>query len=74
MRWPTRRRRSAAAPLRGVAQAGGGRVYKRADFSADAVRRLYANFAGGMIDRVSGAPRGARRARCRSWPMETRAS
>ena len=36
-------------PLVGVPQAGGGRLYKRADFSADAVRRLYANFAAGMI-------------------------
>lgn len=39
-----------AGPLTGVAQQGGGRVYKRADFSADAVRRLRANFEGGMID------------------------
>ena len=38
------------APLRGVEQTGGGRLYKRADFSADAVRRLYANVGGGMID------------------------
>lgn len=43
-------RAHAAAPLRGVPQAGEGRVYRRADFSADAVRRLYANFDGGMID------------------------
>jgi methionyl-tRNA formyltransferase len=35
--------------LRGVEQSGGGRVYKRAHFSADAVRRLYANFESGMI-------------------------
>ncbi|MGE0444155.1 MAG: formyl transferase [Vicinamibacterales bacterium] len=41
----------AAGPLPGVPQAGGGRVYKRADFSADAVRRLYGNFSSGMIDR-----------------------
>jgi methionyl-tRNA formyltransferase len=40
----------AASPLRGVVQEGKGRLYKRADFSADAVTRLYANFAGGMID------------------------
>jgi folate-dependent phosphoribosylglycinamide formyltransferase PurN len=35
--------------LHGVAQHGDGRVYKRADFSADAVRRLYRNFEAGMI-------------------------
>jgi folate-dependent phosphoribosylglycinamide formyltransferase PurN len=38
------------SPLHGQPQAGEGRVYKRADFSADAVRRLYDNFATGMID------------------------
>jgi folate-dependent phosphoribosylglycinamide formyltransferase PurN len=37
------------APLTGVVQRGDGRVYKRADFSAAAVDRLYANFAAGMI-------------------------
>jgi phosphoribosylglycinamide formyltransferase 1 len=37
------------SPLRGVAQHGEGRVYRRADFSAAAVERLYANFANGMI-------------------------
>ena len=36
-------------PLRGIAQSGDGRVYRRADFSAAAVRRLYGNFAEGMI-------------------------
>jgi folate-dependent phosphoribosylglycinamide formyltransferase PurN len=35
--------------VKGVPQRGGGRLYKRADFSADAVRRLNANFADGMI-------------------------
>jgi hypothetical protein len=35
--------------VRSVAQSGGGRLYSRADFSADAVQRLYANFADGMI-------------------------
>jgi hypothetical protein len=40
----------AAVPLHGVPQAGEGRLYKRADFSAESVRRLYANFADGMID------------------------
>jgi folate-dependent phosphoribosylglycinamide formyltransferase PurN len=38
------------APLRGVEQARDGRVYRRKDFSASAVERLYANFADGMID------------------------
>jgi methionyl-tRNA formyltransferase len=42
---------AARHPLAGVEQAGGGRVYKRADFTAAAVRTLYDNFAGGMIDR-----------------------
>jgi methionyl-tRNA formyltransferase len=37
-------------PLTAVPQSGG-RVYRRADFSADAVRRLYQNFDNGMIDR-----------------------
>lgn len=40
----------AAAPLTGVAQWAGGRVYRRADFSAAAVRQLYANVERGMID------------------------
>lgn len=40
----------ASIPLRGLPQRGGGRLYKRADFSADAVRRLDANFASGMVD------------------------
>jgi folate-dependent phosphoribosylglycinamide formyltransferase PurN len=40
----------AQSPLGGVDQSGEGRVYKRADFSAAAVDRLYANFADGMID------------------------
>jgi hypothetical protein len=40
----------ASRPLGGVPQTGDGRLYKRADFSADAVRRLYANFENGMID------------------------
>jgi folate-dependent phosphoribosylglycinamide formyltransferase PurN len=37
-------------PLPGVPQSVDGRVYKRADFSAAAVERLYANFGAGMID------------------------
>lgn len=40
----------ARAPLRGVPQSGGGRLYKRADFSATAVRQLYRNFDAGMVD------------------------
>jgi hypothetical protein len=39
----------AAAPLRGLPQSGGGRVYKRADFSAAAVRQLHVNIERGMI-------------------------
>lgn len=39
-----------ASPLRGEPQAGDGKVYRRADFSAAAVTRLYDNFAAGMID------------------------
>lgn len=39
-----------AGGVRGVEQRGEGRLYKRADFSAAAVRRLYANFAEGMIE------------------------
>ncbi len=38
-----------AGGVRGVEQRGGGRLYKRADFSAAAVRRLYANCAEGMV-------------------------
>jgi methionyl-tRNA formyltransferase len=37
-------------PLVGMPQTPGGRLYKRADFTAAAVRRLYANFEAGMID------------------------
>ena len=36
--------------VQAVPQPGGGRVYRRADFSAEAVRTLYANFETGMID------------------------
>jgi methionyl-tRNA formyltransferase len=39
-----------ASPLDGVAQRGQGRLYTRADFRADAVRRLYANLEAGMIE------------------------
>jgi methionyl-tRNA formyltransferase len=35
--------------VRSVEQTGGGRLFKRADFSAGAVKTLYANFADGMI-------------------------
>ena len=40
----------AAAPLAGVVQWEGGRVYRRADFSAAAVRQLTTNVERGMID------------------------
>jgi methionyl-tRNA formyltransferase len=39
-----------AGGVNGIEQHGGGRLYRRVDFSADAVRRLYANFEAGMID------------------------
>lgn len=46
--------RAASAHVAGVARAipqtGGGRLYQRKDFSADAVRTLYRNFETGMID------------------------
>jgi methionyl-tRNA formyltransferase len=46
--------RAAAAHLAGIAravpQSGGGRLYQRKDFSAEAVRMLYRNFESGMID------------------------
>ena len=46
--------RAAAAHVSGVAravpQSGGGRLYQRKDFNADAVRSLYRNFETGMID------------------------
>lgn len=35
--------------VRAVPQRGGGRLYRRQDFAADAVRRLYRNFEEGMI-------------------------
>jgi phosphoribosylglycinamide formyltransferase 1 len=35
--------------VRSIEQTGGGRLYKRADFSAGAVKTLYSNFADGMI-------------------------
>jgi methionyl-tRNA formyltransferase len=40
-----------AGRVRGVEQHGDGRVYRRSHFTADAVRRLYANFETGMIER-----------------------
>ena len=47
--------RAAAAHVAGVGaracrKSGGGRLYQRKDFSADAVRTLYRNFETGMID------------------------
>ena len=56
---------------RGVEQTGDGRVYKRADFSAAAVTRLYANFASGMIDEYL-RNRSARDARLSLVSMEER--
>ena len=58
---------SAALALRdgtftGVPQLPGGRVYRRADFSAAAVLQLYRNFENGMIERYL-AERAARDAR-----------
>ena len=60
------------APLRGVPQAGGGRVYRRADFSAAAVRRLYENFEAGMIEAYL-RDRAARDARLSLVTMEAQA-
>jgi folate-dependent phosphoribosylglycinamide formyltransferase PurN len=39
-----------AGQARAVPQTGGGRLYQRKDFNADAVRTLYRNFDTGMID------------------------
>lgn len=62
----------ARTPLRGVPQAGGGRVYRRKDFSAAAVDRLYANFAEGMIEGYL-RDRAARDARLSLVAMEAEA-
>jgi methionyl-tRNA formyltransferase len=60
--------RAATAHVAGAALAvpqwGGGRLYQRKDFSADAVRALYTNFSTGMIDEYL-AERAARDARLR---------
>ncbi|MGE3274299.1 MAG: formyl transferase [Vicinamibacterales bacterium] len=40
----------AAGGVRAVPQAGGGRLYQRKDFSAQAVRRLHEQFETGMIE------------------------
>ena len=65
--------RAAAAHVAGVAHAvpqwGSGRLYQRKDFSADAVRTLYANFAAGMIDEYL-ASRAARDAHLRLIELE----
>ena len=58
-----------ATPVPGVEQQGEGRLYKRADFSAAAVNRLYANFADGMIERYL-ADKAARDARLSLVQME----
>jgi hypothetical protein len=60
------------SPVHGVTQGPEGRVYKRADFTAAAVERLYANVAGGMIDDYLAA-REARDARVGLVTMEARA-
>jgi len=39
-----------AGAARAVPQSGGGRLYQRKDFNADAVRTLYRNFETGMLD------------------------
>jgi folate-dependent phosphoribosylglycinamide formyltransferase PurN len=62
----------ARSSLAGVAQRGGGRLYKRADFSAAAVARLYQNFADGMIDGYL-RDRAARDARIALVTMEAQA-
>jgi folate-dependent phosphoribosylglycinamide formyltransferase PurN len=62
----------ARSPLRGVAQQGDGRLYRRADFSAAAVTRLYENFANGMIEEYLGN-RAARDARLALVSMEAQA-
>jgi len=59
-------------PLRGIEQSGEGRVYRRKDFSAASVERLYANFAAGMIDDYLRS-RAARDARLSLVAMETQA-
>jgi hypothetical protein len=59
-------------PLRGVEQSGEGRVYRRKDFSAAAVERLYANFAAGMIEEYL-RNRAARDARLSLVTMEAQA-
>ena len=46
-----------AGATRAVPQAGGGRLYQRKDFNADAVRTLYRNFETGMIDEYLAARR-----------------
>jgi methionyl-tRNA formyltransferase len=60
------------APLRCVPQGGGGRVYRRADFSAAAVRRLYENVEAGMIEAYL-RDRAARDARLSLVTMEAQA-
>lgn len=57
--------------IRGVVRTEAGRVYRRADFSADAVRRLYANFAAGMIAEYL-RERAARDGRLSLLPLPTR--
>jgi methionyl-tRNA formyltransferase len=63
-------RRHVSAPLAGEPQQGDGRVYRRADFSAAAVQKLYANCSAGMIDEYL-RDRAGRDARVRLVSMET---
>jgi folate-dependent phosphoribosylglycinamide formyltransferase PurN len=46
----TASRLHAETPLQGVPQTGQGRMYRRANFNAAAVKQLYENFEHGMID------------------------
>ncbi|MGH9254029.1 MAG: formyltransferase family protein, partial [Vicinamibacterales bacterium] len=65
--------RAASAHVSGTArpvpQWAGGRLYRRKDFCADAVRTLYRNFDTGMIDEYLTA-RGARDAALRLIELE----
>jgi methionyl-tRNA formyltransferase len=62
-------RAHAAGVLRPVPQPAGGRLYQRKHFTADAVRRLEANFESGMIPEYL-ADRAARDARLQLLTLE----
>jgi methionyl-tRNA formyltransferase len=57
-----------AGALQPTVQPGGGRLYQRKDFSADSVRRLWANFEDGMIAHYL-ADKRARDARLQLLPL-----